>query len=43
MYACGEDSGSSVAENEYNDDKDENKLNGEDFKNSTITSSNYKT
>ena len=43
MYACGGDSSSSAAENDYNNEEDdEDNLGGEEFKDSTIIGSNYK-
>ena len=43
MYACGGDSGSSATEDDYTDEEDdEDNLGGEEFKDSTIIGSNYK-
>ena len=41
MYACGGDSGSSAAENEYSEEDDEDNLGGENFKDTSITATQY--
>ena len=40
-YACGGDSGSSATENEYIEEDDEDNLGGENFRDTSITATQY--